>query len=187
MSDRVILKTFFIWTSTHYLSFIKITKWPWFYDASIELQIRWGTEDNLIVIFLLTHWKHVAPYQSSRKSVRVYRTESNKMIKMYLKIQDFFTRLNEFLPDMSGGQKSFVKTAILEPYQWHNSNEGPEDTMYDFVEKYENLSTFIFVTPSYLEHWKILVVTTQLRFFINWILLMFKTNCNTIKHIQYKA
>ena len=39
-------------------------------------------------------------------------TESYKMIKMYLKIQDIFTRLNEFLPDMSGGQKSFVKTVI---------------------------------------------------------------------------
>ena len=42
--------------------------------------------------------------QSSRKSARVYRTESYKMIKMYLKFQDIFTRLNEFLPDMSGGQ-----------------------------------------------------------------------------------
>ena len=45
--------------------------------------------------------------QSSRKSVRVYRTESYKMIKMYLKIKDIFTRLNEFLPDMSGGQTEF--------------------------------------------------------------------------------
>ena len=26
------------------------------------------------------------------------------MIKMYLKFQDIFTRPNEFLPDMSGGQ-----------------------------------------------------------------------------------
>ena len=40
-------------------------------------------------------------------SVRVYRTESYKMIKMYLKIQDIFTRPNEFLPDMSGGQTEF--------------------------------------------------------------------------------
>ena len=31
------------------------------------------------------------------------------MIKMYLKIQDIFTRLNEFLPDMSGGQSDFLK------------------------------------------------------------------------------
>ena len=45
--------------------------------------------------------------QSSRKSARVYRTESYKMIKMYLKIQDIFTRPNEFLPDMSGGQTEF--------------------------------------------------------------------------------
>ena len=30
--------------------------------------------------------------QSSRKSVRVYRTESYKMIKMYLKIQDIFNQ-----------------------------------------------------------------------------------------------
>ena len=45
--------------------------------------------------------------QSSRKSVRGYRTESYKMIKMYLKIQDIFTRPNEFLPDMSGGQTEF--------------------------------------------------------------------------------
>ena len=45
--------------------------------------------------------------QSSRKSVRVYRTEPYKMIKMYLKIQDIFTRPNEFLPDMSGGQTEF--------------------------------------------------------------------------------
>ena len=29
------------------------------------------------------------------------------MIKMYLKIQDIFTRPNEFLPDMSGGQTEF--------------------------------------------------------------------------------
>ena len=40
-------------------------------------------------------------------SVRVYRTESYKMIKMYLKIQDIFTRPNEFLPDMSGNQSEF--------------------------------------------------------------------------------
>ena len=42
--------------------------------------------------------------QSTRKSVRVYRTESYKMIKMYLKIQDIFTTPNEFLPDMSPGR-----------------------------------------------------------------------------------
>ena len=42
--------------------------------------------------------------QISRKSVRVYRPYSYKMIKMYLKIQDIFTRPNTFLPDMSGGQ-----------------------------------------------------------------------------------
>ena len=29
------------------------------------------------------------------------------MIKIYLKIQDIFTRLNEFLPDMSGGLTEF--------------------------------------------------------------------------------
>ena len=29
------------------------------------------------------------------------------MIKMYLEIQDIFTRPNEFLPDMSGGQTEF--------------------------------------------------------------------------------
>ena len=29
------------------------------------------------------------------------------MIKMYLKIQDIFTRPNEFLPDMSGSQTDF--------------------------------------------------------------------------------
>ena len=29
------------------------------------------------------------------------------MIKMYLKIKDIFTRPNEFLPDMSGGQTDF--------------------------------------------------------------------------------
>ena len=34
-------------------------------------------------------------------------TESYKMIKMYLKIQDIFTRPNEFLPDKSGGQTEF--------------------------------------------------------------------------------
>ena len=45
--------------------------------------------------------------QSSRKPVRVYRTEPYKMIKMYLKIQDIFTRPNEFIPDMSGGQTEF--------------------------------------------------------------------------------
>ena len=45
--------------------------------------------------------------QSSPKSERVYRTESYKKIKMYLKIQDIFTRPNEFLPDMSGGQTEF--------------------------------------------------------------------------------
>ena len=49
----------------------------------------------------------VAHLQSSRKSVKVYRTESYKMIKMYLIIQDIFTRPNEFLPDMSGGQTEF--------------------------------------------------------------------------------
>ena len=37
---------------------------------------------------------------------------SYKMIKMYLKVQDIFTRPNEFLPDMSGVRQSFVKTAI---------------------------------------------------------------------------
>ena len=47
--------------------------------------------------------------QSLRKSARVYRTESYKMIKMYLKIQDIFTRPNEFLPDMSGSQTEFRK------------------------------------------------------------------------------
>ena len=41
------------------------------------------------------------------KSVRVYRTDSYKMIKMYLKIQDIFTRPNEVLPDMSGGKTQF--------------------------------------------------------------------------------
>ena len=39
--------------------------------------------------------------------MRVYRTKFYKMIKMYLKIQDIFTRPNEFLPDMSGGQTKF--------------------------------------------------------------------------------
>ena len=34
------------------------------------------------------------------------------MIKMYLKIQSIFTRSNEFLPDMSGGRQSFVKTTV---------------------------------------------------------------------------
>ena len=29
------------------------------------------------------------------------------MIKIYLKIQDIFTRPNEFFPDMSGGQIEF--------------------------------------------------------------------------------
>ena len=45
--------------------------------------------------------------QSSQKSVRAYMTESYKMFKMYLKIQDSFTRPNEFLPNMSGGQTEF--------------------------------------------------------------------------------
>ena len=35
------------------------------------------------------------------------------MIKMYLKIQDIFTRLNEFLPDMSGGQTEFREDCKL--------------------------------------------------------------------------
>ena len=67
--------------------------------------------------------------QSSRKSVRVYRYESYKMIKMYLKIQDIFTRPNEFLPDMSGrlnqtnkgsGQYETVKRALMRTitYRW---------------------------------------------------------------------
>ena len=46
----------------------------------------------------------ILPVQSSRKSARFYRTESHKMIKMFLKFQDIFIRPNEFLPDMSGGQ-----------------------------------------------------------------------------------
>ena len=42
--------------------------------------------------------------QSSRKSMRVYRTEFYQMIKVHLKIQDIFSRLNEFLLDISGSQ-----------------------------------------------------------------------------------
>ena len=37
------------------------------------------------------------------------------MIKMYLKIQDIFTRPNEFLPDMSGGQTEFRE-------DWYHDN-----------------------------------------------------------------
>ena len=62
--------------------------------------------------------------QSSRKSARVYRTESYKMIKMYLKIQDIFTRPNEFLPDMSGSQTEFREdwySVILG--RWADENE----------------------------------------------------------------
>ena len=44
--------------------------------------------------------------------MRVYRTEPYKMIKMYVKIQDIFTRPNEFLPDMSGGQTEFSDDCI---------------------------------------------------------------------------
>ena len=39
------------------------------------------------------------------------------MIKMYLKIQDIFTRRNEFLPDMSGGQT------------WHPFTAGMTESM----------------------------------------------------------
>ena len=35
------------------------------------------------------------------------------MIKMHLKIQDIFTRPNEFLPDMSGGQTDFCEDCWL--------------------------------------------------------------------------
>ena len=34
------------------------------------------------------------------------------MIKMYLKIQNIFTRPNEFLPDMSGGQTEFREDCL---------------------------------------------------------------------------
>ena len=54
--------------------------------------------------------------QSSRKSARVYRTESYKMIKMYLKIQDIFTRPNEFLPDMTGSQTEFREDWVCMRY-----------------------------------------------------------------------
>ena len=40
-------------------------------------------------------------------------TESYKMIKMHLKIQDIFIRPNEFLPDMSGGQTDFCEDCWL--------------------------------------------------------------------------
>ena len=56
---------------------------------------------------------NVKPHQqSSRKSARVYKTESYKMIKMYLKIQDIFSRPNESLPDMSGSQTEFCEDCI---------------------------------------------------------------------------
>ena len=38
------------------------------------------------------------------------------MIKMYLKIQDIFTRPNEFLPDMSGGQTEFREDWVIESF-----------------------------------------------------------------------
>ena len=37
------------------------------------------------------------------------------MIKIYLKIQDIFTRPNEFLPDMSGGQTEFREDCYFSP------------------------------------------------------------------------
>ena len=51
--------------------------------------------------------------QSSRKSVTVYRTKSDKIIEMYLKIHNIFTRPNEFLPDMSGGQTAFREDCMF--------------------------------------------------------------------------
>ena len=39
-----------------------------------------------------------------------------------MKIQDIFTRPNDFLPDMSGGQQSFMKTVVMQKllkFNWH--------------------------------------------------------------------
>ena len=49
--------------------------------------------------------------------MRVYRTELYKIIKMYLKIQDIFTRTNEFLPDMSGGQTEFREDCVMHVHE----------------------------------------------------------------------
>ena len=51
------------------------------------------------------------------KSVRVYRTELYKMIKMYLKIQGVFARASGFLPDMSGGQTEFREDCVLHVHE----------------------------------------------------------------------
>ena len=39
------------------------------------------------------------------------------MIKMYLKSQDIFTRTNEFLPDMSGGQTEFREDCVMHVHE----------------------------------------------------------------------
>ena len=46
------------------------------------------------------------------KIVRVYKTESHKMIEIYLKIHNIFTRPNEFLRDMSAGQTEFREDSV---------------------------------------------------------------------------
>ena len=46
------------------------------------------------------------------KAVRVYKTKSDKIMKMYLKIQDVFTRLNEFYQTCQVVRQRFSKTDI---------------------------------------------------------------------------
>ena len=50
------------------------------------------------------------------------------MIKMYLKIQDIFTRPNEFLPDMSGCQTEFHEDCFPD-LKWHPFTAGMTESM----------------------------------------------------------
>ena len=60
--------------------------------------------NNRAQMFFFLTWQ---PCQSSQKSMKIYGIKSGKMIKMHLTVLKFFTRPNEFLPDMSGGQTKF--------------------------------------------------------------------------------
>ena len=48
-------------------------------------------------------------FYSSNLNFRVHES----LIKMYLKIQDIFTRPKEFLPDMSGGRTEFREDCLI--------------------------------------------------------------------------
>ena len=71
------------------------------YDALIEGMRRIAQCKNR-TLTLSTVWQ-------SSQSLLEFTGPTCKMIKMYLKIQDIFTRPNEFLPDMSVGQTEFCE------------------------------------------------------------------------------